>query len=531
MPDHPSQRWLFTPGLRTVRVHQMADTISEALIYLAIVFAPWAFGSAQSSVLPQIKLFGCTQTWTVWTMSLTGYLLGLLLLVKISIRLLSGYQPLRWVIDSKKSRDEKSERGTSRECAAKIITLGLATCTALILLYSLISVINARSTYQPEQFRFDYHDYKNWLPHSHDSRSSWQAFLNYLGLAGIFWALRDWLLGKTVTETRAERKTDGASSGQVSLLPARLRRLLWLLSINGSLLAVEGIAQRIGGSNKLIWLMQPRVNREAEYQFGPYAYRANAAQYFNLLWPVALGFWWTLRRSAQLVMERTGRVKNRAHNFLLPGVIAMAACPIMSSSRGGAAIAIAGLAMAAVILSSALRRAHGATKFGLFLFFVAILVLGFAFGWDKLGDRMKDFNRNFGERQDIYAMARPMATEHPMFGTGPGTFSVLFQFYRTSDDAYWPEQLHNDWLETRITYGWVGSLFIALAFLCVLARRFLPGGIQCGWRFTALLWLSLAGCLIHALFDFPMQMYSVLQLFIVICAILFNLSRRADDAR
>ena len=32
-------------------------------------------------------------------------------------------------------------------------------------------------------------------------------------------------------------------------------------------------------------------------QFGPYAYRANASQYFNLLWPVCLGFWWTLNRS------------------------------------------------------------------------------------------------------------------------------------------------------------------------------------------------------------------------------------------
>ena len=33
----------------------------------------------------------------------------------------------------------------------------------------------------------------------------------------------------------------------------------------------------------------------------------------------------------------------------------------------------------------------------------------------------------------------------------PGTFEPVFQLYRGSQDEYWPAQLHNDWLETRIT--------------------------------------------------------------------------------
>ncbi|MCX6895499.1 MAG: hypothetical protein NTZ16_08400 [Verrucomicrobia bacterium] len=77
------------------------------------------------------------------------------------------------------------------------------------------------------------------------------------------------------------------------------------------------------------------------------------------------------------------------------------------------------------------------------------------------------------------------------------------------------------------TVARLGSALIAAAFLLVATRRLLPGGIQCGWRFTALLWLALLGCLAHARFDFPFQIYSIVFLFLVLCAILSSLSRPA----
>jgi O-antigen ligase len=177
---------------------------------------------------------------------------------------------------------------------------------------------------------------------------------------------------------------------------------------------------------------------------------------------------------------------------------------------------------------AALKSAQGATKLGLLILVIGVLLAGFAIGGDKLGDRMKDLNLDGRER--MYEVGRLMAAEHPVFGSGPGTFNMLFQFYRTSPDEYWPAQLHNDWLETRITFGWVGSALIAAALLTVLGRRWLPGGIRCGWRFAALLWLALAGCLAHARYDFPLQVHSVLFLFLIVCAILFNLSRVAPGA-
>jgi O-antigen ligase len=127
----------------------------------------------------------------------------------------------------------------------------------------------------------------------------------------------------------------------------------------------------------------------------------------------------------------------------------------------------------------------------------------------------------------MYEAARPMAADYPLFGTGPGTFETVFgQLYRKQLDTYWPAQLHNDWLETRITLGCLGSGLIALAFVAVMLRWFAPGGIHGGRRFLILIWLGLAGCLVHARYDFPFQVHSIVFLFLVLCAILFVLTRR-----
>src|SRR5439155_764201 len=127
--------------------------------------------------------------------------------------------------------------------------------------YCLVSALNARSTYYEEALSFDYHNYVKWLPHSLDAHRTWLAFWNYLALACAFWAVRDWLPGKTGGEQRAERgqgsrvESRGGTKEREAersnapplhhsttppfqsspFFPARLRRLLWLLAINGAL--------------------------------------------------------------------------------------------------------------------------------------------------------------------------------------------------------------------------------------------------------------------------------------------------------
>ena len=119
--------------------------------------------------------------------------------------------------------------------------------------------------------------------------------------------------------------------------------------------------------------------------------------------------------------------------------------------------------------------------------------------------------------QPSVVSSKPDATFHEA-----GKFAALaLKVNPTITELMW---LPDDLYETRTG---LGSALIAAAFLVVATRRLLPGGIQCGWRFTALLWLALLGCLAHARFDFPFQIYSIVFLFLVLCAILSNLSRPA----
>ena len=485
---------------RDVQTYRVCDDLTGLLIFPMLLFSPWAFGT--------------TQDWSIWTMNAAGYALGLLLLVKLFTRKLKGYPAPRW--------EHFSPRKFSRT---------LAWLTLAILGYCLLSALNARATYNPDTKIFTYHRCLNWLPHSMDGNRSWFYFWNYTALACSFWAIRDWLVGRTPGEERAFRGANGDKMFPV--LPARLRGVLWLLCINGLMLGLEGIVQRASGSSKLLFIAQPAVNPGGEDQFGTYAYRSNAAQYFNLLWPVCLGFWWTL--------HRLGGSRRGWHHLLLLCAGVMAACPIISASRNSAGTDLALLVFAMIFfvamnLSSSTwrredRRARRGAAVWLGLFFVIALALGWYFGWQLLSTRMEDLRTGFANRASIYESALPMAADFPLFGSGPGTFATVFQLYLKSGSVYWPDQLHNDWLETQITFGALGLGMILWALACVGMRWFAPGGVRGGRRFVVLAWAALGGCLVQAVFDFPFQIYSILFLFLVICAMLFNLSRHSGTPR
>lgn len=491
------------------QVYQWLDTASEYLIYFALIFGPWAFGT--------------TQNWSIKVMNWVGYVLGLLFLIKLFIRHSGIYYPKRWSEIFNYSRKRISSYATYFDIALGIMTI-------LILGYCFISAANARAVYRPEYWRLDYREAIMWLPHSYDANVSWFYFWMYLGLAGLFWGIKDWLTTVPPGEEGLAAEIADGMSQSSARPPIRLRRLFYVLAINGALLAVEGIIQRVTGTNKLLWLVEPRINNFAEAQFGPYAYRSNAAQYFNLLWPAVLGFWWALtsatRRKRGYMIA--GLHSDKSHNILLPCVLLMAICPIVSTSRGGA-IVMAGLSVYSIIVILLARlRLWWGTKLAVVLIIGGAIWSGLLLGWEELAPRLEMIEQGYKEREFMFGAGRQMASDNPVFGTGPGTFNSLFQFYRRFPNEYWPAQLHNDWLETLITFGSVGFTLIMLGFVTAFLKWFFPGGIYGEKHFVMLIWAALAGCFVHARFDFPFQIHSILALFLVLCAVLSCLTRKAE---
>jgi O-antigen ligase len=492
----------FTPA--DVRLYGICDLLTGGLFCLAVIFSPWAFGT--------------TEPWSVWTMNGCGYLLGLFLTIKIALRNLKAYQPPRWDPPRGLPSVPSFSGRVSLQRVLVFLTIGIVS-------YCVVSALNARSTFHAAELSFTYHSHLRWLPSSCDGSSSWFAFWTSLGFGCFFWAICDWLLGKS---TREQAAAPVAGAGEFrELLPVRLHILLWLLAVNGALLGLEGLVQRLAGNGELLFFMKPRFNPEAITQFGPYAYRGNAAQYFNLLWPVCLGFWWSL--------SHLHKSRRKAHHLLLACAAIMAICPLASTSRGGALITIGLLLTTMTFLVvrhflSATRRhensaANGWALILILLFGFAVPAIGWVLGWKTLKPRLLQIQQDLQYREQMYAKAKPITADYPIFGTGPGTFENVFQLYRGSVDTYWPAQLHNDWLETRITFGWIGTILLAIAFLTVAARPFFPGGIPASGSFLFFVLLAFAGLLLHARFDFPFQVHSIVFLFLLLCSMLFTLSR------
>jgi hypothetical protein len=105
------------------------------------------------------------------------------------------------------------------------------------------------------------------------------------------------------------------------------------------------------------------------------------------------------------------------------------------------------------------------------------------------------------------------------FGFGPGTFRVVFPGYNIGSGHAVPGSwrfLHEDYLQTILEWGWLGSSLWALLFF---------GGIVVGIssynRYALRNWMprrrvmqpvamiALAGVALHALVDFPFQIESI----------------------
>ena len=507
---------LFALRAADVQLYRICDDLSGMLIFPMLVFGPWAFGT--------------TDPWSVWTMNIAGYALGILLLAKLFIRGSKGYTALRWENYSMHS----ATKTRHRHPLARLLARSLAGLTLAVLAYCLVSALNARATFNSDTRLFEYHRCLAWLPHSLDSHRTWFIFWTYLGLAASFWAVRDWLLGMTPAEERAVRNSDfaGHKPSFAILRPAAADALAALHQRRAAGRGVHCPARErlhqivvheatVGesGRRKSVWAVS------LSFQCRPILQSALAGVPRFLVEPaIAIGdssFAFVIRNS---------------HHLLLLCAAIMAACPIISTSREGALVAAGMLVLAVIFLAvfgargSAFRSPHSA--YGMLgFFFVLTLALGWYFGWHSLAPRLEQIGEGYQYREAMYDAAKPMAADYPIYGTGPGTFGTVFQFFLVSPSTYWPEQLHNDWLETRITFGWAGMALLLAALACVGLRWFVPGGIRSGRRFVVLIWLALAGCLIEARFDFPFQIHSILFLFLVFCAALFSMSQRSGASR
>ncbi len=381
----------------------------------------------------------------------------------------------------------------------------------LVLLYIVAALLNARATFSPATQTFAYRQgVLSWLPTTYDRDRTRQLLLNALGFFSFFWSLRYWLDREPVDSSRD------------SPLPRRLKLALWIFSINGFLLSLQGLFQRFSGSAKLLWI-RPSFWNLPDACFGPFSYRGNAADFLNLVWPVSLGFWYALARQRG---SRTLGNKDGPELLLVPLSLVACVASFATLSRGGAVVAAS---MLLIFLALVLRgKASRTLKISAGLTLAAAVLLVVSVSGQALVTRFRaGFSDNLSGRTEIYQNARAIADDFRWFGAGPGSFSAIYGLYRPNPGQEWAAFAHDDWLETRITFGRIG-FGLVLINLALLAFWTLSSRRQWISNFLSVsMILALLGCLLHAKRDLPFQTYGVFLNFVFVCSLLINSTRPA----
>jgi O-antigen ligase len=309
--------------------------------------------------------------------------------------------------------------------------------------------------------------------------------------------------------------------------PRRLRVVTNTIIIFGFILAIFGLIQSFVTPTKVYGIKELGQSTS----FGPFINRHHFAAYMEmaLALPAAL-----------LLSGAVGREKRALYIF---AAALMAIALVMTNSRGGIISLVAETGFLLAITAGRGREGSGKTgrarslllRAGLaFALLVAIFSGVLFFGGEEVLNRFVgtvNSNDPTTGRVHFWRGALGIIGDHPLIGTGLGSFGVAYTLYDTRNGLYRLEQAHNDYLQVLTDAGIVGALlglsFIVLLFRNGLIRRETDDPFRQGVATGAL-----TGCfavLVHSFFDFTLHTVANALLFLTLAA-LATLNGRVEQS-
>jgi hypothetical protein len=434
--------------VRTIKAHGSLRGVSRWFFLATIVIAPWFYGGT-----------------TAWSIELIDGMLGL----SLGLWIISLLLEWRW----------------------PSVPRGLVAIAALILIQGWWMVINAHAIYDSTFGIFAPLD--SIVPNAAGSK-------DYILSAA--WMLRATaLIGVMFL------------AAEIAQRPVWLLRLWYAVAIAGGLIAALGLAQKATNAEMIFW--QHAEPWEAKTFFATYFYHANAGAFFNVALPVVGGL-------AIWALAQPGRPL--AKPLWITTLLIVVVAVISNTSKMAQAV---GLLTVIVFMGwtikPALRLAARSEKrpllIGAFIVIVAVFAIGQAAHLDKPLARWQELNRQLpiDARWAADRAAFGALGEAGPFGFGPGTFRAIFPHYQATDPSHprgtW-RFLHDDHLQTILEWGWLGGLVIAALFfggIGIAIRNYLRREDWSNRQRILLpcVILALIGVAIHALVDFPLQIFSI----------------------
>lgn len=325
-----------------------------------------------------------------------------------------------------------------------------------------------------------------WLPGSVDRQASLEAFRHFLALA---------------------------AAALVLAAAARDREARWwilrAIGVSGLVVALVGIAQKASGAGQMLW---STPEESGHLFFGAFRYHGNAAAFLNLCWPASLALW---------LRHRQDKRAGAGSSLWMVAFIVTLAGVFVNSSKAGHVVAAIFLVVAAIRFRRhfPLRGRGWATPAAgvlVLLLFAAVAVgPGMATSLEKWDEVVSDGSTWKG-RLAAYRVCLGMLPDSGPWGTGPGTFRLVFPFYTAEAGGelggFW-YHAHQDYLQAWIEWGAVGFVLFGVV---AVGGVFRAVGIVRRARGKGKVEISTSCALIgfgtvamHALVDFPLQIPAI----------------------
>lgn len=296
-----------------------------------------------------------------------------------------------------------------------------------------------------------------------------------------------------------------------------LLRLWYVISLIGGSIAFLGLLQKATGARMIFWQPPPPPEYGVTTFFATYFYHGNAGAFLNLVWPLSAGL---------VIRAFTSRSQPGLRALWTIVFIITIAGVVANTSRMAQVVALVLLVVTGLRFGPGLlRRIPGAQKSvaiaGALALILALIALAQATHLEQPLNRWQSVSEQIPSdaRWQASRVALGALPGAGFFGFGPGTFRVVFPGYNIGSGHAVPGSwrfLHEDYLQTLLEWGWLGSSLWALLFFGGIAAGILSYN-RCATRdwmprrrvMQPLATLALAGVAMHALVDFPFQIESI----------------------
>ncbi len=288
----------------------------------------------------------------------------------------------------------------------------------------------------------------------------------------------------------------------------RLKTLLTVFFFSGLFEASYGSLMTMTGIEKIFFMDKEAYIGNAT---GTFVNRNNFANYLTMC--IAAG-------TALLLIDLSNSKKQSIKEMLI-GVLRFLMSPKMLL-RLGLAVIVVGIVMSRsrmgnvsffIALATAgflwMILTHSITRNSLILLASLIIidlwVVGNWFGFEKVQERLQNTSASTETRDEVVRDTLVYIDQHPMTGTGGGTFHSVYPFYKSPDVNGFYNHTHNDYLQILSEYGIIGLVIMALlvissGFTALRAMRLRKNPTMQATAFTTI--MVIIALLIHSLVDF-----------------------------